>query len=75
MECNITGSRRKVAVIMTGTIALAVAGALITLGVDEFVSLMIQKGVESLLDTAFDEIFNSPFMAASFNCIMLSDMV
>ena len=57
MECNITGSRRKVAVIMTGTIALAVAGALITLGVDELVGFMLQKGIESLFNTALDEIF------------------
>jgi aspartate aminotransferase len=57
MECNITGSRRKVAVIMTGTIALAVAGALITFGIDELVGFMLQKGIESLFNTAFDEVF------------------
>ena len=57
MERNITGSRCEVAIIMAGAIAFAVSGPLITLGVDEFVSLMIQKGVESLFNTTFDEIF------------------
>ena len=37
--------------------------------IDKFIGFMIQKSIESLFNT-----INSPFIAASFSCKILSDM-
>ena len=59
---------------MTGTISLPFIRTLIAMCAYQFISFVIQEGVQDLLHTVFNEIPQFSFIAASFNCMMLSDM-
>lgn len=41
MKGDISGSRRKVAVIMAGAVTLSISGAFVTLGIDKLVGFML----------------------------------
>ena len=47
----------KVAIIVTGTIALTIAASFVFLRIHEFLGLVIEQGIEGLLDTVADKIF------------------
>ena len=46
-----------VAIIVTGTIALTIAATFVFLGIHEFIGLVIEQGIEGLLDTVAAKIF------------------
>ena len=41
---------------MPGTVALAFAGALILLGIDQFISFFVEQGIEGFLHTGTNKI-------------------
>ena len=51
MERDVSRCCGKVAIIVTGTIALTIAATFVFLGIHEFIGLVIEQGIEGLLDT------------------------